>query len=148
MPRIAQLFSKTNQFNLTTKRYSQARLEAMTANARNRLFTMAMRDRFGDYGVIAAALILGNTIDSFVLSCRAFGKRAENAFLAWVLSYMKHAGHSEAFGIFAPSERNSMTRDFYKNAGFVFDMMDGTAGVWRYDLSGVLPEAPRWIRIT
>lgn len=148
MPRVAQLFNKTNQFNLTTKRYSQAQLEAIASGAGNRLFTMAMRDRFGEYGIIASTLVLGNTIDSFMLSCRAFGKRAENAFLARVLSYLKQAGYSEAFGIFAPSERNSMTRDFYKNAGFVFGRMDGAAGVWRYDLSGALPEAPRWIRIT
>jgi FkbH-like protein len=148
MPRVSQLFNKTNQFNLTTKRYSQAQLETIVSGAGNRLFAMAMRDRFGEYGIIAAALVLDNTIDSFVLSCRAFGKRAENAFLAWVLSHLKHAGHSEAFGVFVPSERNSMAKSFYKEAGFILDRMDGQIEVWRYDLSAVLSQAPSWIRIT
>ncbi len=144
--RIAQLFNKTNQFNLTTIRYSQGQLEQMTKDPESRLFSMALRDNFGDYGIVGAALIRGHTIDSFVLSCRVFGKRAEQAFLVWILQFLKNAGRSFALGRFVPSMKNSMTKDFFKLSGFAVVNEAAGESLWRYDLAGALPEMPRWIR--
>ncbi len=146
MPRIAQLFAKTNQFNLTTQRYTQAQLEAFAADSHNRLYSLSMKDMYGDYGTIASALILGDTIDSYILSCRVFGKRAENAFLAWILRTLKDSGTTRAYGLYTPTEKNAMTKDFYKNSGFDFEKTENERDVWRYDLTKPPPEVPRWIR--
>jgi len=145
LPRITQLFNKTNQFNLTTRRYTQAQLEMLAADSRNRLFSMAMSDRFGEYGIVAAALVLGNTVDSFLLSCRVFGKRAETAFLVWILGFLKQAGYIEAFARYVPSPKNSMTKDLYKSMGFVPVSESASESLWQYNLTNDLPEMPRWI---
>jgi FkbH-like protein len=148
LPRIAQLFNKTNQFNLTTRRHSESELSSLAGNPDNALFSMSMKDMYGDYGIIAAGLVTGDRIDSFLLSCRAFGKRAENAFLVHLLAFLKGRGFAQAFGRYSPSLRNSMTKDFYHDAGFVLDKKDGDDSVWRFDLGNKLPEMPRWIKVT
>jgi FkbH-like protein len=145
LPRIAQLFNKTNQFNLTSKRYSEGQLSLLAGDQRNALFSMAMKDRYGDYGIIAAALVTGNTIDSFLLSCRAFGKRAENAFLCFLLDFLKQRGCKQAFGVYVPSLKNSMTKDFYQGLGFTFVNQAGSDHHWRFDLDSKIPGMPRWI---
>lgn len=77
--RISQLTQRTNQFNLTTRRYSVAEIRAMLD--RDRVYTMAMRDRFSDYGTVAVVIArdgerLGEAeVDSLLMSCRAFGCR-------------------------------------------------------------------------
>lgn len=67
LPRIVQLLNKTNQYNLTTARYSQGEIENLLENENNHVFCMTMTDKFGDYGIIAAAVIKRNSIDSFTL---------------------------------------------------------------------------------
>ena len=104
-----------------------------------------MSDRFGEYGIVAAALVLGNTVDSFLLSCRVFGKRAETAFLVWILGFLKQAGYIEAFARYVPSPKNSMTKDFYKSMGFVPVSESASESLWQYNLTNDLPEMPRWI---
>jgi FkbH-like protein len=145
MPRIAQLFNKTNQFNLTTRRLSESELSALAADPDNALFSMAMKDAYGDYGIIAAALVTGDTIDSFLLSCRAFGKRAENAFLVFLLNFLKRRGCVQAFARYVPSLKNSMTTDFYQGLGFVLEKQTSEENLWRFDFSKPIPEMPRWI---
>jgi FkbH-like protein len=147
LPRITQLFNKTNQFNLTTKRYSDSDLEKLARNQDNHIFYMSMKDAYGDYGIIATALIAGATVDSFVLSCRAFGKRAENAFLIYLLQYLKDLGHKQVFGRSVPSKKNAMTKDFYQALGFVLEKQDGNDSLWRFDLDKDLPKTPRWIAV-
>jgi FkbH-like protein len=146
--RITQLFNKTNQFNLTTKRYSQNELESLARKPGNRLFYMSMADRFGDYGIIGSSLCIGNVIDSFLLSCRAFGKRAETAFLIFLLKTLKNSGHKQALGRFSLTPKNNMVKDFYKNAGFEPEKQGGNEVVWRFDLTRPMPDIPRWITVT
>jgi predicted enzyme involved in methoxymalonyl-ACP biosynthesis len=108
---------------------------------------MTLKDAYGDYGIIAAALVVDDTIDSFLLSCRAFGKRAENAFLVHVLDFMKRRGCKEAFGRYIASPRNSMTKDFYQGLGFVLEKQTGDDYLWRFDFVHPIPKVPRWITI-
>lgn len=147
LPRIAQLFNKTNQFNLTTKRYSQSELEKFIRDMNNHLFFMSMADKFGDYGIIASALIVKDAIDSFILSCRAFGRQAETAFLVSMLHFLKGLGLKQVFGHYIPSGRNSMTKDFYKKMGFAEVEKINSGTLWQLDLQNDLKEIPSWIVI-
>lgn len=144
-PRIVQLINKTNQFNLTTIRYSQAELEMLLKDNDNRLFCMHMDDKYGEYGIIAAALTKGNLIDSFLLSCRAFGRDAEKAFLIYLMKFVKTSGFPVIQGLFIPSKKNSMVRDFYKTAGFSLINESESAQIWQFDLVNTIPEPPRWL---
>ncbi|MGB7566277.1 MAG: HAD-IIIC family phosphatase, partial [Chitinivibrionales bacterium] len=106
MQRATQLFNKTNQFNLTGARYTQGELERIAGLKNNRLFCMRMSDRFGEYGIIGVALVRTNTIYSFALSCRAFGRQIELAFLIYLLAYISEHGYESAIGRFVPLPRN------------------------------------------
>lgn len=147
LPRIVQLINKTNQFNLATARYAQTDLETLLCNSDNHLFYAQMRDQFGDYGIIAAALVRENTIDSFVLSCRAFGKYAESAFLSYIVGRMSEQKIKRAFGRFIASPKNSMAKDFYKNNGFCLHSESNVGQLWQIDLMGTLPQIPQWIEV-
>jgi FkbH-like protein len=148
LPRIVQLLNKANQFNLTTIRYSQSEIGKIIAEPGNQLFCMHMTDAYGDYGLVAAALIRKDTIDTFVLSCRAFGRQAESAFMSFLLQHIFQAGYSSADGWFIPSKRNAMTRDFYKNMGFVLaETLPVEKQVWRFDLNDRIPGVPAWIGV-
>ncbi|MBN1982474.1 MAG: HAD-IIIC family phosphatase [Chitinivibrionales bacterium] len=147
LPRVVQLFNKTNQFNLTTRRYTQEVLAAMLKQPDINLFYLAMTDRFGDYGIVGVALVKDDTLDSFLLSCRAFGMRAEEAFLCTIIDFFKSRGVDRLFGIFIPSARNGMVKDFYQNNGFT--LYQGSAGqtVWQLSLKEFLRQPPRWVGI-
>ena len=121
--RISQLTQRTNQFNLTTRRYPVAEVRAMLE--RDRVYTMAMRDRFSDYGTVAVAIVRDGErpreaeIDSLLMSCRAFGRRIEETFLGVVLDDLAAAGVERVAAAFRPTARNGMVGDFYPRMGFV-----------------------------
>ena len=138
--RISQLTQRTNQFNLTTRRYSAAEVRAMLP--RDQIYTMAMRDRFSDYGTVAVAIVkeTGHAeevdIDSLLMSCRAFGRRIEETFLRVVLEDLAASGVRRVTAAFRPTARNGMVRDFYLRQGF--EPLPGPAGegVARAQLDG------------
>src|SRR5690606_18837566 len=74
LARMAQLTQKTNQFNLTTKRYSETQLDALLSSAEHAVFSLRVRDRFGDHGLVGLAIVRflaeSAELDSFLLSCR------------------------------------------------------------------------------
>lgn len=147
MSRIAQLFAKTNQFNLTTRRYNQNELEAAIRDGQSHLFWMSMKDRFGDYGIISCALIRNNTIENFVLSCRAFGKQAERAFLSGILHLVRESGTVKIEAQYIPSSKNAMVKDFYERMGFAPAGSQNGVTKFAFELRNELPVCPKWIRI-
>ena len=113
--RIAELFDRTTQFNATGRRFPVAELERRAAEGA--LFTASARDRFGDYGLVAAAVIDGNEITAFVMSCRVIGLGVERALLAEVLTALR-LRELEAVGRIVETERNGPVRNLYADAGF------------------------------
>jgi FkbH-like protein len=147
MPRVVQLINKTNQFNLTTKRFTHSELEMLLKEPDTWLMHMEMRDTFGEYGIIGVSLIRNSVIDLLLLSCRVLGKDAEVAFLSVILHFMKGCGIREATGIYIPSEKNIQTVSFYKNCGFTLKETAGKNTVWNKDLSGSIIKVPDWFEV-
>lgn len=146
-PRIAQLLNKTNQFNLTTKRYTQLELETFAqADRHNHVWCLQMEDTLGSCGIIATGVVAGETIDAFVLSCRAFGRQSEIALLHAILRSGKEAGYSAMYGTFLASERNGMAQYFYRDAGFDLIEKEVDGSRWGFDLKKALPKVPGWIQ--
>ncbi len=91
VPRAVQMLAKTNQFNATTRRHSEAQVRRMIADPANHLLALSLSDRFGDQGVVALAIALMDydkramMVDSFLLSCRAIGRGAEDALWSALL---------------------------------------------------------------
>ena len=120
--RVSQLTQKTNQFNLTTRRYSIPEIAGMLDREdRVGVYYLEMRDKFGDYGIVGVIILKdtdGRTlIDTFLLSCRVIGKKAENVFLSCALRDWGRTGEVE--GVFIPSAKNRLVSGLYPGLGFV-----------------------------
>lgn len=115
IPRISQLTQKTNQFNLTTKRLSVSDIENFMFNGS--VYSFSVKDRFGDMGIVGVVIIdKENNIDTFLLSCRAFGRHIEKAMLNEVL---KHNNNYPIFSSYFASSKNKMTEEFYTENNFL-----------------------------
>ncbi len=118
LPRATQLTQKTNQFNLTTKRYSEADIRGLLADGA-RGWTLDVADKFGDYGITGLIIITKNgLIDTMLMSCRVLGKGVENVFLKSVLSILRKNRLDSVVGEYDKTAKNVQTADFYPNNGF------------------------------
>lgn len=115
--RIAQMTQKTNQFNLTTKRYTDVDLDRLYAEGA-RIWCLSVEDKFGDSGITGALIYKSGEIDSFLLSCRILGKGIENAFLKYVLNILRKDGIDVVRSVYFPTLKNTQVREFYDKNGF------------------------------
>jgi FkbH-like protein len=147
LPRAAQLTQKTNQFNLTTRRYSEEQIRALESDGAA-VYTLRAADRFGDSGIVGVAIALDRgaswELDSFLLSCRVIGRTIETALLATVADDARRAGAERLTGSFLPTAKNAPARGFYAAHGFEC-IEDGDAETrWELDLDRA-PGWPAWI---
>jgi len=105
--RITQLVNKTNQFNLTTKRYSES--EIIVFMESHSVFGFELVDRFGDFGLVAVVIIADNNIDSFLISCRALGRGMEYKILYLITKHM----NGKLKASYSKTEKNSQVSNFY-----------------------------------
>jgi FkbH-like protein len=121
--RITQLVNKTNQFNVTTRRYVQTEVEAMAAGADNWLAGFKLSDRFGSYGLIGVlfAKSVPNQeweIDTWLMSCRVLGRQAELFMFDSLIAEAQRRGIRQLRGVFRPTAKNSMVKGLYPSLGF------------------------------
>lgn len=145
--RIAQLTQKTNQFNLTLRRYSEAEIAALASSPSHDVEVFGLRDRFGDSGHVAVAILAFEgavaRIDSLLMSCRVLGRGFETFLLAHLVISARAHGASRLEGRFVPGPRNSQVADLYPRHGFHADGSE--TGCWYLDLSRDTLEGPAWI---
>lgn len=122
MARIAQLTNKSNQFNLTTRRYSQAEIEKLAADGNYITLYGKLEDKFGDNGVIS--VVIGHQtgevlhIDLWIMSCRVLKRDMEYAMMDRLVEMAQEAGVSEIRGYYYPTAKNRMVKEFYSLQGF------------------------------
>lgn len=119
LDRAVQLLQKTNQFNLTTKRYSAQELRQKLADGWE-LYVYHVTDKFGDYGLVAVLLLDTDEcrIDSFLMSCRIMGKRLESYFLDQVERELAAQGKKQILADYRPTAKNAPVKDFYPSMGY------------------------------
>lgn len=142
--RVAQLFGKTNQFNLTTRRHSVADVLAMGAAPGTRLRIARLADRYGDYGLVGVTVTVPREpgaweIESFLMSCRILGRGVEGALLADIDEAARAAGIRRLIGRYLPTAKNGMVARFYPDRGF--EAAAGEEGAFARDLSSAPPLA-------
>ena len=152
-PRITQLINKSNQFNLTTKRYTEP--EVAAAERDPKVFTLQVRvaDIFGDNGMISVVICRERDagiweIDTWLMSCRVIGRRIEDTVLQEIVDHAKRAGIRKLAGKYIPTERNQLVVRHYEKLGFqpVGEMPDGTTA-WELDVdSAQIKGAPAIVR--
>lgn len=136
LPRVAQMTQKTNQFNLTTHRYTENDIQQM-ANDGALIYTISVSDRFGDNGITGEIILRPNgkdrmIIDTFLLSCRILGKEIEFAFLDTILNLIANKGVKMVEACYIRTAKNCQVADFFERAGFV--LSDATDNEKKYFL--------------
>jgi FkbH-like protein len=134
--RIAQLINKSNQFNLTTRRYTEAEVAALEADAE--VFTLQARltDVFGDNGMISVVICRPDgagrwRIDTWLMSCRVLGRKVEDMVLKEVVREARRRGVGELIGVYRPTDRNGLVADHYRKLGFEPAPAEGDETHWR-----------------
>lgn len=121
-PRLAQLTQKTNQFNLTTRRYGVTEIEEMTARPDVRLYDIELSDRYGSNGIVGLVITRlsdeSAEIDTFLLSCRVIGRNVESALFAFVVNDLHALGIHTISARFIPTERNAPISGLLDQLGF------------------------------
>jgi FkbH-like protein len=149
LARAAQLTQKTNQLNLTTRRYTEAQLSEQLATPGWSGYVLRSADRFGDNGVVGVAIIQAGEgashIDTLLLSCRVIGRQIETAFLAFLAESARASGRGSLRGWFLPTAKNAPARDIYRQAGLTCVEKRGDDELWTLDLMERAVVVPEWI---
>lgn len=148
--RVAQLTQKTNQFNLTGKRYSELEIHDLARRKDACVFQVSVRDRFGDNGIVGVIVLLhsgdAGEIDAMLMSCRVIGRTVETAMLATLVQYSRELGLHFLEGTFIPTAKNGPAKNFFSDHQFELIESSATGSRWRLNVERNSVVAPPWIR--
>ena len=132
--RIAQLINKSNQFNLTTRRYTEAEIYALIVDEQTFTMQIRLEDIFGDNGMISTIICrtVGDDweIDTWLMSCRVLGRKVEEAALQQLIRLGKKRGVKRLLGLYRPTERNIIVAEHYARLSFTASGKRDEAELW------------------
>jgi FkbH-like protein len=147
MSRVAQLTQKTNQFNLSLKRRSEA--EVCSLSLDHSIYVVEVTDRFGDYGLVGVCILMCPPerpetveIDSLLISCRALGRGVEEAMLYGILNHAKSRSCRTLEAEMISGLRNQPVAEFLQRSGF--EQIDGSRFVRSSETSVMIPSRIAW----
>lgn len=144
LPRIAQLIQRSNQFNLATNRYSESDCEAFGKNQGYFPFSLSLKDKFGDYGLISVIILKLSTeeveIDEYLMSCRVLQRGVENFAMNSIFDLAKKLSVSRVKGKFIPTEKNAMVKEFYQQFGFTKNELADGSSEWVCEVNQYQPK--------
>lgn len=134
LERVVQLINKTNQFNVTTKRYTQAEVEEIAASPDNVIYVVYSSDKYGDSGLISVIILVWSNvevrIDTFLMSCRVMGRKLEDVILNELVAKFQ----KKMIGEFIPTAKNAPVRELFDRLGFA--LVSDAEGHKVYELDG------------
>lgn len=145
LKRSVELVNRTNQFNLTTRRYSESELSQLIADARTLALRLRLVDRFGDNGVIGVVIGKHLTdgvmeIESWLMSCRVLGRQVEEATLDVLARQAREMGIQTLVGEYRPTGKNGMVKNLYSRLGFAEKPgEEGKGQLWGLNLDSYKP---------
>jgi FkbH-like protein len=151
VPRVAQLLQKTNQFNLTTRRYGAVELAHFVADPNWDVYATQVTDRFGDNGIVGVCITRRHEdvceIDTLLLSCRVIGRTVEDAILHFLIEENRSLGVRRIEGWFLPTPKNKPAEAFYPSHNF--ELVTRTEGgtLWALELGETATNCPPWIHL-
>ena len=120
--RLAQLTQKTNQFNLTTKRYSEVDIETFLKDPEKVIYSVSTEDKYGSYGTIGLVILIIKEnkaiIDTFLMSCRILGRKIEFVLMDFIINKLKTKNITTIKAEYIKTKKNHHVETFYKNCSF------------------------------
>ena len=139
LPRVAQLVQKTNQFNLTTIRYSQEQITVFANATDHDVICLKLSDKFGELGLVGVCILKYQSpeavVDTLLVSCRALGREVEVFLTKVVMQLAKQRGAESIVGLYKPTQKNIQAREFYSGLQFVETPCDGELFRFVYTLA-------------
>ena len=139
LARTAQLLQKTNQFNLTTRRHNEGFLNSIMNSPEWKVYTLTMKDRFGNNGQVGVAIVSidgeNAELDSFLLSCRVIGRKAEDILLREIAKDLNSLGVKFLIGHYIATKKNIQVANIFQERGFEKVSSDELGAVYRTPLS-------------
>lgn len=134
LSRIAQLTQKTNQFNLTTYRYTDSQVNQFCDDKKYKVYPMFVKDKFGDNGLTGVCIVKENEkdsknviIDSLLMSCRIIGRNIEYVYVSHIIKDLANKGYQTLKAVYIPTQKNIQVEDFYDKIGFkLVENINGT----------------------
>lgn len=141
--RITQLINKTNQFNVTTRRYTENQVAELETSSSHYTLQVNLTDRFGDNGMIGVVICERGpeqwSIDTWLMSCRVLNRKVEEAICNRIASDALQAGAQRLRGTYIPTDRNGIVKDLFSKLGFVPSPSPAEAQIWELDLMNFQP---------
>jgi len=138
IPRLSQMSQKTNQFNLTTKRYTEMDIKSFFNNNSSVIIAISVSDKFGDNGITGLSIVNTNYenksahIDTFLMSCRIIGRNVEYAFIDYIIEKIKMSGVNYVTSEFIKTNKNDQVINFFEDCGF--SLIKSTNSIKNYSL--------------
>ncbi len=140
LPRMTQLTQKTNQFNMTTRRYGEADIERFSRDSSWLVLGFSVTDKFGPSGLVGVILAEKNKeiwrLDTFLMSCRVLGRKIEETMLTYVMKEAHASGAKKMVGEFIPTEKNAPAKIFYKEQAFQLQSKKDKMEIWEKEIRG------------
>lgn len=153
IPRMSQMSQKTNQFNLTTKRYTEGDIQNFINDSNSDVYAFSVSDKFGDSGITGLSIVTtkGTTemaeIDTLLMSCRVIGRNIEYAFLDYVIEKIKEKKITDLKARYIKTQKNEQVKEFFDRC--LFDLIDEDDSVRNYtlDISNYEPKQLNYIEV-
>jgi FkbH-like protein len=146
LPRIVQLMHRTNQFNLTNRRYTEVEVTGLMAASGVHPRFVRLRDRFSDRGIISVVIARERDdaldVETWLMSCRVLGRTVEHAVLSYLIELGVRLGKTRILGSYLPTARNALVKDHYARLGFTCVAEDPNGGSrWERPLAAPAPRS-------
>jgi HAD-superfamily phosphatase, subfamily IIIC/FkbH-like domain len=145
VPRISQLINKSNQFNVTTRRRTEAEVEALMTDSTHYAFSVRLADKFGDNGLISVVIVRveGTTavVDTWLMSCRVLKRQMEEEVANEIVRLAILRGCTEVIGDYLPTEKNGMVRDLFPRMGYTLAEETPERTTWRLETATFTPHS-------
>ena len=138
IPRMSQMSQKTNQFNLTTKRYTEVDIRNFVISDDSKVFSFSVSDKFGDSGITGLCIINFDkknqtaNIDTFLMSCRIIGRNIEYAFMDYLVNFLKNNKIKNVIAKYIKTHKNEQVKEFYDKCSF--SLIKPNNGIKDYEL--------------
>jgi FkbH-like protein len=153
LDRITQIINKTNQFNVTTRRYTQGEIEAISVDSKYITLYGRLADKFGDNGLISIMITEQRGaelhINVWLMSCRVLKREMERAMFDQLVCRAKEHGIKTIYGYYYPSKKNGIVKDLFQEMGFVKVNSDKNGNtLWRFDIPEIYRNTNMFIEVS
>ena len=153
IPRISQMSQKTNQFNLTTQRYTEIDIEKFTNLDSSKVYAWSVSDKFGDNGTTGMSIITVNKenqsamIDSFLMSCRIIGRNIEFSVMDFIVNDLENSNVKIILANYNETKKNIQVKNFYEDCSFTISNKKEKQSEYKLELKNYKPKNINYIKL-